>query len=163
MKTLYLVRHAKSSWEFPDLSDFERPLNNRGKSDAPVVGKFLRSQQILPDLMLSSPALRALHTATIIAKEIGYFHNIQVNEKLFHAHTQNLWHIVKSVPDYVNELMIFGHNPSFTEFANEMVTKIIDNLPTCGVFAVNWHTHSWNDIKKGEGKFKFFEFPKNLK
>ncbi len=163
MKTLYLVRHAKSSWEFSDLSDFERPLNNRGKNDAPVVGKFLKSQQILPDLMLSSPAVRALHTATIIAREIGYHQNIQVNEKMYHAHTPELWHIVKSVPDKVNELMIFGHNPSFTEFANEMVTQVIDNLPTCGVFAVNWHIKSWNDIKKGEGKFKFFEFPKNLK
>lgn len=160
MKTLFLVRHAKSSWDNPGLSDFERPLSKRGKNDAPLMGQLLKKKAILPDLMLSSPAQRAMNTALIIAQEIGYNKNIQVHYKIYHAYTPDLWTIVKSTPDEVESLMLFGHNPSFTEFANELNNMYTDNIPTCGIYAVNWRVTKWKEISKKGADFLFYEFPK---
>jgi phosphohistidine phosphatase len=160
MKKLILVRHAKSSWDHPGLLDFERPLNDRGKKDAPLMGQVLKAKGIKPDMILSSPAIRALNTAVIIAQEIGYNKNIQVNKKLYHGYVPDLWAVVKTVPDDVESLMLFGHNPSFTEFANELAQMQIDNIPTCGIFAVGWQTSRWTEINRKNGEFIFYDFPK---
>jgi phosphohistidine phosphatase len=160
MKKLILIRHAKSSWDFSGLTDLERPLNKRGKHDAPLMGQVLKTKKIFPDLILSSPALRALNTAVIIAQEIGYNKNIQVNDRIYHAYTPDLWTIVKTLPDKYETVFLFGHNPSFTEFANELTQMQLDNIPTCGIYAVAWQTEKWVQISKKEAEYLFYEYPK---
>jgi phosphohistidine phosphatase len=163
MKKLFLVRHAKSSWDYSSLTDFERPLNDRGKKDAPLMGQILKTKDVKPDLILSSPATRALSTALIIAQEIGYNKNIQVNNKIYHAYEPDLWAIIKTMPEEMSSLMLFGHNPTFTEFANDLSQMYIDNIPTCGVFAVAWQASRWSEIHRKEAEFLFYEFPKKIK
>lgn len=160
MKTLCLIRHAKSSWDYPDLDDFDRPLNKRGRKDAPKMGKILKEKTGAPDLILSSPALRALKTAVIIGKETGYADDIRVNPAIYHSGASGLWKIIRSVPAGIEKLYLFGHNPEFTELANQLTSQVIDNLPTCGIFCVQWNVDSWAGVRKGEGLCLFFDYPK---
>lgn len=162
MKTLYLVRHAKSSWTDVGLSDFERPLNNRGKRDAPEMGRRLNEKNILPDLMLSSPANRALTTCNLIANQLGYDPaQIQTNKNIYHASIKALHEVVLDMENKINSLMLFGHNPGFTDFANKLARTNIYNIPTCGVFACQFNISNWHDLKLGTGKKLFYDFPKN--
>lgn len=162
MKTLYLVRHAKSSWKHPELTDFERPLNGRGKRNAPDMGQRLRNKGVLPDLMLSSPANRALTTCQVIAENIGYNPQlIKTDEAIYHAGIGKLLHVTKHVDDTVKSLMLFGHNPGFTDFANALTNDDIWNIPTCGIFACSIKIDSWIDLEFGLGKKLWYDFPKN--
>lgn len=162
MKTLFLVRHAKSSWDYPELSDFERPLNKRGEKDSPEMGKRLRNKGILPDLMISSPANRALTTCKNVAKEIGYHESKIVTDKLiYHGGENTLLRIIQNFDNTFNTVLMFGHNPGFTDFANELANTDIYNIPTSGVFACNFDVSNWREIDFGTGKFIFFDYPKN--
>ena len=162
MKTLYLVRHAKSSWDFPNLSDFERPLSNRGIRDSPEMGRRLADKNIIPDLMLSSPAVRAISTCENIAEEIRYPSNEIVKDKaIYHASESTLLRVVQEVNDHVRSLMVFGHNPGFTDFANALAHANIENIPTCGVFACSFDVIHWKDVEFGKGRQLFFDYPKN--
>ncbi|TRX56246.1 histidine phosphatase family protein [Fulvivirga sp. M361] len=161
MKTLYLVRHAKSSWNFPELPDDKRPLNKRGKRSAPVMGERLLKRQVLPDLLLSSPAKRALDTSIIIADVIGYPEKrIQTDSGIYHAASHLLLNIVRKTNDSINSLMMFGHNPGFTDFANRLANTDIWNIPTCGVFACVFHTEHWSNVDFGKGEVLFYDYPK---
>ncbi len=161
MKTLYLVRHAKSSWDNPSLSDFERPLNDRGKRDAPEIGKRLLNKGIMPELMLSSPAQRALTTCRLIAKVIGYpDQKIATDSAIYHAGESALLRIVQQTSDEYRSLMLFGHNPGFTDFANELANTDIYNIPTCGVFVCSFEVDKWQEIRFGNGQLLFFDYPK---
>ena len=163
MKTLYLIRHAKSSWDYPELTDFERPLNKRGKRDAPIMGQRLKKRSVLPDLMLSSPANRALTTCQIIANEIGYpSTGILTRNEIYHAGSQTLLSIVQSLKDKNQSVMIFGHNPGFTHLANELTSMNLNNIPTCGVFACEFASETWQTIQYGQGKLLFYDYPKNM-
>lgn len=163
MKTIYLVRHAKSSWDYPELSDFERPLNKRGKRDAPVMGSRLKERDILPDLMLSSPANRALSTCRVIAGAIGYNKQKIVTDKaIYHASKNSLLDVVQQVSNENNSLMLFGHNPGFTDFANELASTDIYNIPTCGIFACEFEVESWKDVGVGKGNLLFYDYPKKI-
>ncbi|MEO1054867.1 MAG: histidine phosphatase family protein [Bacteroidota bacterium] len=163
MKTLYLVRHAKSSWADPSLSDFERPLNGRGKRDAPVMGGRLKRRGIMPDLMLSSPAKRAFKTCKVIAKEIGYPKESIVRDRaVYHADEDELLEIMQQQDDKYESIMLFGHNPGFTYFANELAHTEIDNIPTCGVFACELNIEQWSELRFGTAKMLFFDYPKKL-
>jgi len=163
MKTLYLIRHAKSSWEDPFMDDFDRPLNKRGKSDAPRMGKRLKERDIHPDLLLSSPAERALSTCFIIAEKIGYAsQKIHTDKKLYHADDDQLLSVVHRLNDANDEVMIFTHNPALTDFVNRLSKEpVADNIPTCGVVALKFPVESWKAVKWGKGKVDFFDFPKN--
>lgn len=163
MKNLIIVRHAKSSWKYDDLDDFDRPLNSRGKGDAPLMGKILRRKGILPELIFSSPALRALKTGIIIAAELGYTKNIYTHIDLYHADEETMWKKISEQSDEVQHLMLIGHNPGLTYFVNILSSEVIDNLPTCGIFSVTWDCESWQKIEKGKANFDFFDFPKNHK
>ena len=163
MKKLFLVRHSKSSWDFPDLNDFERPLNNRGRKDAPLMGGILAKKQVMPDIIYSSPAGRALKTALIIAEKINYEKPVMVMNRLYEASEKTLWDLVKDQPDHIENMMIFGHNPELTSFANSLTDKTIDNLPTTGIYAVSWQVDTWKEIQKKDGQLLFFDFPKNHK
>ena len=161
MKTLYLVRHAKSSWKYPNLDDFERPLNKRGRKNAPLMGKVLKKLKVAPDLVISSPANRASMTARIIAAAIDYpLENILYSEAIYEFSENALIHVVKQIDDAVNKAMVVGHNPAINGMANYIGDQPISNIPTCGVFCVDLNISSWAKIGKDCGKLKFFEFPK---
>lgn len=163
MKTLYLVRHAKSSWKHPELDDFERPLNKRGRESAPLMGKFLKKLKVAPNLLLSSPANRAAMTARIIAETINYpLEKIQYNGDLYLSGGQALIHVIENIDDTVKEAMLFGHNPEFTHLANCISGRQISNIPTCGVFCTELNISSWGEIGENCGKMKFFEYPKKI-
>jgi phosphohistidine phosphatase len=161
MKTLYLVRHAKSSWKYPNLDDFERPLNKRGRKNAPFMGKLLKKLKVAPDLVISSPANRAAMTARIIAAAINYpLENILYSEAIYEFSENVLIHVVKQIDDAVNKAMVVGHNPATNGLANYIGDQPISNIPTCGVFCVELDISSWAKIGEHCGKLKFFEFPK---
>jgi len=163
MKLLYLVRHAKSSWADMSLADHDRPLNNRGKRNAPEMGKRLYSRGILPDLLISSTAKRALSTAKKIALEINYEPNkIQTSRFLFHAGEDDIVKLIRQQENHLDSLMLFGHNPGFTFCVNLLSNAGIDNVPTCGIIAISFDTDSWRDIESGQGKLTFFDYPKKL-
>ena len=161
MKTLYLVRHAKSSWKHPELSDTERPLNKRGKTDAPFMGKLLKKKKEIPGLILSSPAKRALSTAQRFAEEMGINKKkIVVEEDLYMADFEDFAGVISESEDNNSSLMIISHNPGLTSFAGYISDSNIDNIPTAGAVRIDFDIDSWKDIKDRKGKLIFFEYPK---
>ena len=163
MKTLYLVRHAKSSWKYPELDDFERPLNKRGKRDAPVMGSYLKDKKIIPEILISSPAVRAKKTAKIIAKKLDFpKHNIIFSEDIYEASTMGLLKITSRTDDKFNSAMLVGHNPSMTYYANTIANIRLDNIPTCGIAGIELNISSWKEISENCGKLLFFVYPKKL-
>ena len=160
MKTLYLARHAKSSWKHPELSDIERPLNKRGKRDAPYIGNLLKEKVVKPDIVISSPALRAKKTALAIAEKIDYPKSkILIDENIYESSSTELIHIIKGFGDKYNSVMMFGHNPGFTMVNNYLTNSFIDNIPTCGVVGIRFNS-SWKKIDSASGKAFFFIYPK---
>jgi phosphohistidine phosphatase len=160
-KTLYLVRHAKSSWKDPSLDDAERPLNKRGKQDAPEMGKRLAKAGVRPDLITSSPAVRALTTAQKIAEEIGIKKSkIDVNENIYTFNAEGLLEVIMGLDDKLNTVMLVGHNPATTVLLNELSDADIDNVPTCGVAQLEMNTDSWAKLKKGGAELVSFDYPK---
>jgi len=162
MKTLYLIRHAKSSWGDLSLSDFDRPLNERGKRNAPFMGKIIRSKGIKPDLIVSSPAKRAYSTAKKIAKEIGYkTENIKTESSIYEADVRTLLKVVNELSANAKTVMLFGHNPGFTDFTNYLSGANISNIPTCGMVCIRFSTSKWEEISRDTGTFTEFDYPKN--
>ena len=164
MKTLFIIRHAKSSWDASNVDDFDRPLNERGKTDAPRMGKRFKEKDIHPDLMVSSPAKRALSTAKKIAKVLKYpKDNIKADRRLYHADEETILTVVRELKDNRNVVMVFGHNPGLTEFVNSLMdgSQDIDNIPTCGVVAFQFSIERWTDVDWGKGKMLFFDYPKS--
>jgi len=163
MKTLYLVRHAKSSWKHPELSDFERPLNKRGKRDAPAIGQYLRSKDIKPDIIISSSAVRALMTTKIISKSLSYpFNQVVFSRDIYEANISSLFKTISEVNNKFNSTMMVGHNPAMTDLANALTNTRIDNIPTCGVYCAELDISSWESISENCGRMIFFEYPKNI-
>ena len=161
MKTIYLVRHAKSSWKYPNLDDFERPLNKRGRKSAPFMGAILKKLKVAPDLILSSPANRASMTARIIAVKISYpLEKICYSESIYEFSANALIDVVEHLDDVLDKAMLVGHNPALTDLANYIGNKPISNIPTSGVFCVELDISSWKKISENCGKLKFFEYPK---
>jgi phosphohistidine phosphatase len=161
MKTLYLVRHAKSSWDYPELEDFERPLSKRGRDSALLMGKILNKLKAAPDLVISSPANRAAMTARVLADAIHYpLDRIQYRESMYLTEETVLLQIVKSIGDSVKRAMLIGHNPGLTGLANTIADQPIDNIPTGGVCCVDLKISSWKEVREHGAKLRFFEFPK---
>ena len=164
MKKLYIVRHAKSSWSDASLSDFDRPLNKRGEKDAPLIGDVLKKANVLPDLIISSPANRALTTAKIISKKIGYpKKDIVKDEDIYHAGPLDLIAIINKVSNDVKSLMIFGHNPSFTFLINTLSNFNLPNLSTCGCIDMDLMVDDWQAVAEGTGNVVNYEYPKRYK
>ncbi len=161
MKRLYLVRHAKSSWKEPALADFDRPLNKRGKRDAPFMGKRLKEYQAQPDLIITSPAKRAAKTAKIIAQEIDVSKKrIIYDETIYEAGVSALLHAIQQTDNSADNLMLFGHNPGLTMLAEYLSDATVGNIPTCGIFCMDFDLGSWKNVEKGEGMVIFFDYPK---
>jgi phosphohistidine phosphatase len=161
MKILILVRHAKSSWKDISLDDFDRPLNKRGKRDAPLIGKLLAGKKLLPDLIISSPANRASSTAKIISKKVNYPNEkIIWNENLYEASANEILKIINVVDEMNNVLLLVAHNPGLTNFSNYLANNVVSNIPTCGVVAISLGK-KWKEITRDDGKLLFIEYPKN--
>lgn len=164
VKTVYIVRHAKSSWGNFNLSDHDRPLLPIGIKKTKKVIKFLRSKKVLPELFISSSAIRAFETATLIAKGIGYGTDVIIKTKnLYHAGVDEIYDELFSIDNYINSVMIFGHNPTLTYFVNNFASPEIDNLPTSGVFSIAFKANSWESIANAKFKINFVVFPRMLK
>jgi phosphohistidine phosphatase len=161
MKTVYLVRHAKSSWNDPDLEDFERPLNKRGRKSALLMGTVLKKLEAAPDLVISSPANRAAMTARMLADAIRYpLEKIQYSETIYLSDENVLIRFLRNIKDSVNQAMLIGHNPGLTELVNYIGDQRINNIPTGGVCCIDLKITSWKDIREHGGQLRFFEFPK---
>lgn len=161
MKILTLVRHAKSSWKDTTLTDRQRPLNSRGERDAPELGRRIADHGIRPSLILSSPAVRAWTTAKSIAAAMGYpAEFLQREETLYLASLDDLLDIVTAQDNGFNSLMVVGHNPGLTEFANFLVPGLTDNLPTAGVVSVQIDRDDWSLYGQPETELIFYDYPK---
>jgi phosphohistidine phosphatase len=162
MKTLTLVRHAKSSWNDTSLSDRDRPLNKRGKRDAPEMGQRITAAGIRPSLIVSSPAVRAWTTAKIIADQIGYPREfLQRDSALYLASVNGILDVIVAQDAGFNNVMLVGHNPGFTDFANYLVPGLTNNIPTAGVVCVELDTDDWSLYDKPDVNLVLYDFPKN--
>jgi len=162
MKQLYLIRHAKSSWSNPHLNDFDRPLNKRGKRDAPVMAKRLLTQGIVPQYIFSSPAVRAKKTARYIAKGIGFKRkNIIYDKGLYSA---GFSYFIDTIGKHLNEvdvMFMVGHNPTITELAEYLTGDRFFNVPTCGIVGIEYKGSGGFEKTPGAGSQLMFDFPKN--
>ena len=160
MKTLFLIRHAKSSWDDVSLPDKERPLNDRGRRDAPKMGERLAKRDVKPDLILSSPAVRALSTAEIIAGKLGYRRrDIVVTEQLYAAEVDDLLDVIHQLDDRLERVMLFGHNPELTGLAHRLTGEIA-HMPTCAVAEFTFDAKSWSRIDTIEPAEVLLDYPK---
>lgn len=157
-KTLILVRHAKSSWKNTSLEDRDRPLNRRGQNDAPMMGQRLSQSGVLPDLIISSPAQRALSTARIIATEIGYpLDNIESEAALYFKGIEEILKLIHETKPQRQSLMLVAHNPDLTELLNLLCGFQTENLPTCAVATLS--LSDWRHT--GGASLKAYDYPKN--
>jgi phosphohistidine phosphatase len=159
---MYVVRHAKSSWEHPLLIDFDRPLNERGLRDAPRMAKKFRKEGYKVDVWLSSPAKRAIETAFVFSEELGKKReDILQLPGLYHASAAGLLDHVRRYANGGRKLAIFGHNPGLTDFVNLMAPKErIDNVPTTGVVVIKFEEDDFAKLKFGTGQIISFDYPK---
>jgi len=160
MKTLFLIRHAKSSWADMALDDKDRPLNDRGKRDAPKVGERLAKRHAKPDLILSSPATRALTTAQIIARKLDYEGSkILVSDRLYAVAADELLDVIRRIDDAAERVMLIGHNPELSELAHRLSSEIT-HLPTCAVAEFTFDTKSWKRVGTDKPATVALEYPK---
>lgn len=145
MKTLIIMRHAKSSWDQADLADHDRPLKNRGKRDAPRMGELLLDEDLTPDLIISSSAKRAVATAKAAADACDYAGNIIVTRNLYLADPEIYIDELKGIPDQVSVVMVVGHNPGLEEFLEEL-TGVWQRLPTAAIAVVNLPVNTWEEL-----------------
>lgn len=163
MKRLFLIRHAKSSWDSPDLDDFMRPLNKRGKRNGPEMAQRLAHLSVVPDLVLASPAKRAKKTATYMAKGTGYsVESISYHEGLYLGSLDYHLDLLEKGFKKANTVFLVGHNYTITELAEYLTDTRISNVPTCGVVAIEYSDKKGFSRGSGKGSLLFFDFPKNI-
>ncbi len=161
MKQLLLCRHAKSSWKDTGLADIDRPLNGRGRKNAPEMGRRLAAAGAVPDLVVSSPACRALATAGLIALATGMDPDeIVVKKQVYDASSTGLLRVIQGLEEQRDRVMLVGHNPETTQVANILGSLEIANVPTCGIVALDFDVGSWAEVGPGLGTLVFFEYPK---
>lgn len=162
MKTLLLIRHAKSSWANPDQSDFDRPLNDRGMHDAPLMAHRLQKQMLRPDLFISSTAVRARQTTKLMVQEWEEKQQPQITfaEQLYLAPPEVIEETLRNVNNRFHCVALVAHNPGITDFVNQLTPVRTDNMPTCAVYAVRIHTNDWKDLPGTQKEFLLFDYPK---
>ena len=161
MRTLFLIRHAKSSWDHPGLRDFDRPLNERGLHEAPLMAQILVQEGLRPDLLVSSPAKRAWTTAQVFATAF------EVREEavrraldIYEADPLDIIRLISALPDHASTVFMFGHNPTFTDVANIFAEKHIENVPTCGIVRIESEVDSWGAFDESNATVRKHYFPK---
>lgn len=156
------MRHSKSGWDDPNQKDFDRTLNERGRKDAPEMGKRLKREGIKPDLIISSPALRAIKTTKEIAREIGYPEkNIKLEFDIYEADIDNLIHVIRNIDDSHQTVILVGHNPSLTGLVGYLTNQFIDNIPTSGIAQISFELPTWKQVTRVSGKLTGFDYPKS--
>ncbi len=161
MKRLFIIRHAKSSWQDILLKDFDRPLNKRGNRDAPFMGKLLAGKEDKIDQLVASPANRAQTTAKIFADALGFdANNILFKKEIYEAHSSTLMDLVVNFEDQWESVAMFGHNPGFTNLANNFTKEYITNLPTCGIVKIVGLVDTWADFTPENASVRMIHYPK---
>lgn len=162
MLILTLVRHAKSSRDYPELSDFERPLNPRGRKEAPLIAGRLRKADVKPDLLISSPATRAIATARLFAEELNlHLDEIVLNPHIYEASAWTLLHIVRGLSPDFDDVMLFGHNPGISRFAHDLAAECpFDEMPTSAAVRIELPARAWSLVAVGSGKVLRYDTPK---
>ena len=161
MKRLTLLRHAKSSWSQPGLSDHDRPLNQRGLRDAPIMGRRLTTHGVRPSLILTSSARRARETVRLVAREIGYpIEFLQTEKSLYLADPETILEVIEVQDDTFSDILVCIHNPGITELANRLSGQRIDNVPTSGMVIIEIDTDCWSTIASSGCRFIGFDYPK---
>ena len=164
MRLLTLVRHAKSSWDHPELSDFDRPLNDRGRRDAPRMATHAKGALGRPDRLISSPAVRALTTAQVFAGVLGIAESdIVIEPRIYEAAPERLLMLLQWLDDDDRHVMLFGHNPGFSELAHLLARCSFDDLPTCAVVQLGFASKLWSEVGERSGVQRFYAFPKQLR
>ncbi|MBE0558148.1 MAG: histidine phosphatase family protein [Proteobacteria bacterium] len=160
MRTLVFMRHAKSGGMRPGLTDFERPLTARGQKEAPAMARQISRRAVYPDLILSSPAVRAVMTARLVAQEMALpDHAIRVDSALYEALVDQYLDVIRTLPDDAQSVLLVGHNPTITDFINLLASSSIAEMPAGGIAAVEAELKAWSEIRKDCGKLLFFEHP----
>lgn len=163
MKRIILIRHAKSSWKDEALADFERPLNKRGKRDAPMMARRMCEYDAIPDLMLVSPANRAKLTCQAMASILGYaMEQVQWCPALYEADCDTILQQIQQLPDQVQQVVLIGHNPGLNQFIWQSSDFPLDNLPTCGVFGLCYAIEQWQYAGFHNSRFCYYDYPKNV-
>ena len=161
MKRLVLLRHAKSSWKDSTLPDHDRPLGKRGERDAPFMAKIVEQKKIKIDRVITSTAVRAVMTAKEFSKRLDLPKDrIDRRRELYLAEMNDLMREINSISEVLNTVMLVGHNPGFTWLANYLANEAIENIPTCGIAAIEFQVNTWAEIAGGTGDLLFFEYPK---
>lgn len=158
MRKIYFIRHAKSNWKKPYNSDFERGLNERGKEDSLKMAHRLKSFNIMPDIVISSPAKRAKKTAVRMGKVLG-FKDIIFEMDLYESNCESYFKIIKKVDEKYKNIFIYGHNFTITQVCERLTKAMIGNMPTCSVVCVGFE--NFNELKNQNGKLLFFDYPKS--
>ncbi|RXK03538.1 SixA phosphatase family protein [Halarcobacter bivalviorum] len=159
MKKLYIIRHAKSDWSNPNLDDFDRPLNKRGKKNAPFMADILRQKNANPDLIIASPAYRTKKTAEIIKKHIAYKSPILYDEHLYEASLKTILEVINFIDDDYDTVFLVGHNPGLNMLGFYLV-DFNENIPTCGILEIELDCDSWREVNKKRAKLLSFDYPK---
>ena len=161
LKRVTLLRHAKSSWEDSSLDDYDRPLNKRGERDSPMMGRRLLARGARPSLIITSPAKRARRTARLIAKEIGYpIEFLQREDDLYHGDPAGILRVVGEQDNSFNDMIVVSHNPGLTELANRLTGLTIENIPTCGIIAMEADIRDWSELADSRCRMVFFDYPR---
>lgn len=163
-KTLQIVRHAKSSWDYENIDDIDRPLKSKGILRAYQASQNLRQKKLMPQMMISSPANRALHTAIIFSRVLDFpLNQLFISQLLYDSGMQQILELIRYTHDEISSLMIFGHNPGFTGIVNHFTSNRIDNLPTAGVVTFTFETDQWKNISVNvvENQINHFENIRN--
>jgi len=161
-KQLIIVRHGKSSWKYDKISDIDRHLKERGIHDAYTMAERVKEKAITPDLILSSPATRALHTAMIFTRTLNHpLEQVQLQDIFYQGNEQDVLDVIRHTSENVSTLMIFGHNPTFTDLANLFLTGELDNLPTAGMAFLELEAARWQEIEKEKVVREWTDSPKN--
>jgi phosphohistidine phosphatase len=160
-KVLFIGRHAKSSWDFPERDDIDRPLSERGLVNAYDMAGRMKKRGDVPEYIISSPANRALHTAIIFARELRFpMNRLRVNEEMYMSGEDSILEIITGINDKFGSVMIFGHNPDFTNLANYFLKDQIYNIPTCGLVRMKFEVAEWEKISRSTLTDYFFDYPK---
>lgn len=165
MKSLTLVRHAKSNWGNEYLKDIDRHLNERGYSDAYILSEWYFKTQPVPEIILSSTATRALSTALIFARTMNFkMNNFILEKNIYEGTSENLLAVLKQQENSINKIMLFGHNPGITNLCNDLCENdFFDNVSTCGIVTIQFDTKAWKEIDASNSKLLLYQFPKSYK
>jgi len=161
MKTLLLLRHAKSSWKDASARDFDRPLNQRGMKTAPMIGRSIRKRKLQPDLVISSPAERARQTAALVIESAQLNTELRYDERIYEATAARLLEIVSQIDESANVAMLVGHNPGFEELL-ELLIGETHRMPTAALACVELDIEKWNKVRAGAGHLESLVKPKDL-